>query len=444
MKRRIHVLLPTVIVMALYCSWSYAGLKSYVARADDSFSHEIVERKVEDGMIILTVSLTSQTWQDIPWRHWLTIMRPEEVRHPDKGMLFIGGGSIGGPPPGIGGGEARALMMTAQATGTTAAMLRQVPNQPLFDNLYEDALISFTYERHMSEGGDDWPLLFPMAKSAVRALDAVQEITEAEFGQAVEQFLVSGGSKRGWTTWLAAVVDERIERIAPMIIDMLNMREQMEHQLNSYGGYTESIGDYTERSLQDRLIAGEGQTLAAQVDPFAWRNELTLPKLIVLGTNDPYWTVDAANLYFDELTGRKYLYYQANTGHDASILGIGTTVQFYRELLTGEPFPGIDWQQTDDNTLTVTWERPGGRAMLWQAASHNRDFRQSHWTSTALEGDGRAEAVLTVPESGWAAYYVEVRWPGEDGMQFGLTTNMAVLPDRFPQPGKRAYDTATE
>jgi PhoPQ-activated pathogenicity-related protein len=419
-------------------------LKDYVAREDDSFSYEIVNREVEDGMTVLTVNLTSQTWQGIAWRHWLTIIRPEEIRHEDKGLLFISGGNIDSPPTQTSGGEARALMMTAKATRTTTALLRQVPNQPLFDGLREDALISLSYERFLSGAGDDWPLLFPMVKSAVRAMDAIQAITEAEFGRPVEQFLVTGGSKRGWTTWLAAVVDERIERIAPMIIDMLNTRDQMRHQLNTYGGYTESIGDYTQRELQERLLAGEGDALVAQVDPYAWRDELALPKLIVLGANDPYWTVDAANFYFDGLQGRKYLYYQANTGHDVGMLGIATTIEFYRELLTGDPFPVIEWKLTEENTLEVTWDRANGQPMLWSATSSNRDFRDAQWTSVVLAGDTYAEAILKEPESGWTASYVEVRWTSGDGLPFGLTTNMVVLPDRFPEPGIRAYDTATE
>ncbi len=444
MTRRIHVMLFVLVLMALACGGSHAGLKDYVAREDDSFSYEIVSRDVEDGMTVLTVRLTSQTWQGIPWQHWLTIIRPEEIKHDDKGLLFISGGNIDSPPTQMSGAEGRALMMTAKATGTSAALLRQVPNQPLFDGLREDALISLSYERFLSGAGDDWPLLFPMVKSAVRALDAIQAITEAEFGRSVEQFLVTGGSKRGWTTWLAAVVDERIERIAPIIIDMLNTREQMRHQLNTYGGYTESIGDYTQRELQDRLLAGDGAELVAQVDPYAWRDELALPKLIVLGANDPYWTVDAANFYFDGLQGRKHLYYQANTGHDAGMLGVATTVEFYRELLTGDPFPSIEWKLTEENTLEVSWDRANGQPMLWSATSANRDFREAQWTSVVLAGDSAAQAILKAPETGWSAHYVEVRWISGDGLPFGLTTNMVVLPDRFPAPGTRAYDKATE
>ena len=52
------------------------------------------------------------------------------------------------------------------------------------------------------------------------------------------------------------------------------------------------------------------------VDPWAYRAKLTMPKLIVNGANDPYWTQDALNLYWDDLKGDKWLLYVPNAGHN--------------------------------------------------------------------------------------------------------------------------------
>ena len=422
-----------------------AGLLGYVHREDPSFHWEITETADIDGLTVYTVDLTSQTWRDIPWKHWLTVFCPTEVTHPEDAFLFIAGGDVGNGPPRGGGMESRVLSQVATTTGSVTAMLNQVPNQPLFDGLQEDALISYTYEKFLAEGGD-WPLLYPMAKSAVRAMDAVQQLLAREKDQKITRFMTGGGSKRGWTTWLSAVVDPRVKRITPMIIDMLNTPAQMKHQLATYGGYTESIGDYTQRGIQDRMLAGDGEALLSQVDPYSWRDELTLPKLIVLGTNDPYWTVDAANLYFDGLKGEKHLYYQANTGHDANLGGIATVTEFYNSLVTGNAFPTIAWEKTAAGQIVVTWEKEGGKASLWTATSPNRDFRNATWTKSPLEGDGKVAANFDVPDKGWAAWYVEVNWPGVAGMPFGLTTQMTVLPDGYPAEGTRTYDppVATE
>ena len=39
------------------------------------------------------------------------------------------------------------------------------------------------------------------------------------------------------------------------------------------------------------------------VDPFTYRDRLTKPKLLINGTNDRYWTLDALDLYWNELQG---------------------------------------------------------------------------------------------------------------------------------------------
>jgi putative ABC transport system permease protein len=57
-----------------------------------------------------------------------------------------------------------------------------------------------------------------MTKAAVRAMDAVQAALAEGGLPHVEKFVVAGGSKRGWTTWLAAAVDPRVAAIAPIVM----------------------------------------------------------------------------------------------------------------------------------------------------------------------------------------------------------------------------------
>ncbi len=71
----------------------------------------------------------------------------------------------------------------------------------------EDAVIAFSFDRFMATGDESWPALLPMVKSAVRAMDVIQEVVPLGLGIPINDFVVSGGSKRGWTTWLTAAVD---------------------------------------------------------------------------------------------------------------------------------------------------------------------------------------------------------------------------------------------
>src|SRR5208282_3251366 len=76
-------------------------------------------------------------------------------------------------------------------------------------------------------------------QSAVRAMDAVQAWASEQGKGEVKRFVVTGGSKRGWTTWLTGAVDNRVIAIAPMVIVMLNMGAQGPNQLDVWGQYSE-------------------------------------------------------------------------------------------------------------------------------------------------------------------------------------------------------------
>jgi PhoPQ-activated pathogenicity-related protein len=415
-----------------------ASLKDYVTRPDDSYRFELVETRDMPPNTVEVIRMTSQTWQGIVWTHWLTVVIPPEVAHPENVLLVIGGGSTRDTAPRFGSEESRIIGMVASQTKSVVAGLMQVPNQPLFDGRNEDEIIALTYARYLNGDGEDWPLLKPMAKSAVKAMDTIQTFLKDKYQQEVNGFVLTGGSKRGWTSWLAAASgDPRVKAIAPVVIDVLNMSEQMPRQLASYGAYSNQIQDYTDLQIQEHMDTPRGQKLLQMVDPYAYRDStLAMPKLVMLGTNDPYWTVDAANLYFPELKAPKHLYYMANTGHGINIDGVSTMTQFYYDLLQGRPFTGIEWNIKQPGHLEVTWEKAGGEAFLWQAFSPNRDFRNATWNSTRLEGGNKASVNIEAPEAGWTACYVEVKWPGDFGFQFGNCTQMTVLPDTFPFPEK--------
>src|SRR6185503_7960289 len=229
------------------------------------------------------------------------------------------------------------------------AFLYHVPNQPIFDKK-EDALIAETFVRYLETKDDSWPLLFPMAKSLVKAMDAVQDVIRKEWKEEVKGFIVSGASKRGWTTWLTAASDPRVCAIAPMVIDTLNMTAQLPHQLKMYGKLSDSIRDYTERGLVPMKDTPEEKRMWTWVDPFTYKSKYTMPKLVVLGTNDPYWSTDALNLYWDALPAQKWISYSPNAGHNLVATGdakgpwraLSNLAAFVRHQISGQPIPSVN------------------------------------------------------------------------------------------------------
>jgi PhoPQ-activated pathogenicity-related protein len=263
-SRRFLAGLALLLGMGLPRMASAADLDDYVRADDGAFAWKLVSQTPFAGGTIHELELTSQVWHEITWKHALTVYEPAKLTTRDAALLFITGGSTGRKP-----GEKDHLMgfTLAAATGARVAMLHQVPNQPLLGDKTEDALIAETFVRYLETKDKTWPLLFPMAKSAVKAMDAVQAWSkEHGNGGAISRFVVSGASKRGWTTWLTGAVDSRVIGIAPMVIVTLNMGPQGPNQLDVWGQYSEQIEDYTKRGLMERAQTEEGTALWKMVD----------------------------------------------------------------------------------------------------------------------------------------------------------------------------------
>ncbi len=123
--------------------------------------------------------------------------------------------------------------------------LAQVPNQPIsfpsdatHAQRKEDGIIAYTWEHFLTNTSSDpnWLLQFPQVKSAVRAMDAVQEFTETLDIPRVKSFVMGGASKRGWTTWLASGIDKRVEAFIPVVMPILNIKPNLDSAFRSLGG----------------------------------------------------------------------------------------------------------------------------------------------------------------------------------------------------------------
>ena len=407
------------------------ALQDYVSAPDDSYKYELKETVEQDGCTIHKLELTSQTWQGIVWKHALYVYVPSNLRYQNTVLLFITGGKTGGQP----NEEDMAMgVKLAQAAATPVAFLHQVPNQPLFDDRVEDDLITETLLRYIETKDATWPLLFPMVKSAVSAMTAVQDLAQEKYGVEVEKFVVTGGSKRGWTSWLTAVADDRVAGIAPIVINHLNFRPQMKYQLETWGEYSEQIADYTSKGLVEVMFDKPEIPLWLWMDPYTYRSQLTLPKLIINGTNDRYWTVDATNLFWDDLVGEKHLRYVPNAGHglDGGREGaLITLAAFTQHVAAGKPTPKVDWKYEDaDGQLRLKFDaKPAPEsARLWVAHSDTKDFRNAEWKATELkrsdaDDGGGYVGVVPTSEKGHVAVFGEATFR-QGPLKYNLSTGL--------------------
>jgi len=365
-------------------------LKTYVETADPAFRYEIKETIRGESWTEYRVYLVSGTWltekevDEPQWWHWLTIVVPDKVRETES-LMLIGGGSRGETEP-IPANEE--MIRAALVTGSVVSHISNIPFQPIdYKNdtakgVYEDDLIAFAWMQFIEGGASEdlqkWLPRFPMTRAVVKAMDVVQEICEFNQSQ-VEEFFVAGASKRGWTTWDVAAVDERVTGIAPVVIDLLNIIPSFQHHWQCYGEWAPAIDPYANLGVMNYLDSDEFFALLKLVEPYQFLERLTMPKLLINAIS--------------------------------------------KDTIYAEIDPESEYQ-----------------IRIWEAINKSsRDFKSyvvgdEAWQMDALEisEDGSYAIPVSVPESGYKGALVEVVFNPDSDFPLTLTTGTLVTPDSYP------------
>jgi PhoPQ-activated pathogenicity-related protein len=443
MKRNLIVILIAyfcfVAVYAQQTITPETALDAYIHNNDPTWGWEIRDVYQIDNAKAYSLLFISQKWQGILWKHELIVFVPESVKR-DGALLFITGSSVrDGMPRFSNPDDETSLFLSALANRNNAlvCILKQVPNQPLYGGLTEDALISYTLNEFKKDKDYSWPLLFPMTKTAYKAMDVVQEFATQELDRQVNRFLVSGASKRGWTTWLTgAIRDPRVEVIAPMVIDMLNMPVTLDYQKQLYGEYSEEIQDYVNLEIPQAIHSEFGNAVVQMIDPYSYREKLTIPKMIIMGTNDPYWTVDAVKHYINDIPGHNLLHYVPNAGHGLGdkIQAFGALSAFFALMLDKADYPVCEWKllgkaKNIDLQVKTSPDKLVG-ATLWKSTSDSRDFRKATWTKSDIQINTKNRSVVNVrinyPKTGFQAFYVDLVYKDTHDEEYSVSTRMYV------------------
>lgn len=429
------------------------ALDRYVSHRDSVYAWKLLSTIPGDGYRTCVLELTSQRWRsekdvDHPvWKHWLTITIPNEVRS-NKALLYIGEGDNTDPAPSK--PPALAARIAAE-TGTVAAEVDMVPNQPLrFTDSpdkprEEDDIIAYTRVKHFKTKDDTWLVRLAMVNSGVRAMDAVQEFLASDAGGKikVDQFVVAGASKRGWTTWLVGVVDPRVVAIMPLVIDALHSEEITKHHFEAYGFFSPALDDYVNQGLFPHKIGTpEYREVLKIEDPYEYRDRpsLRMPKFMINAAGDQFFLPDGSQFYYAELPDEKHVRYVPNARHNlAGTDAADSILAFYQAIVTGHPRPRFTWKKQKDGTLVVNVTDRPTEINLWQATNSSaRDFRVDSigkaYKSTPLKESSPGVYVGQAMKSakGFTAFFVELVYPGPGKYPFKFTTEVSVVPDVLP------------
>ncbi len=374
-----------VSVIAAKNDYSPTGKEifDYVSKRDSNYYWKLINCTTNfNKSVIYELELTSLKWHKLVWNHRLRIVIPAKINKNNSLAAFMIAGSADGRT------ELAIVSKIAEKTCAPAAVLHDVPNQPLFRGLREDALIAQTFLNFINNENPNDLLLFPMAKSVVKGMDTITDFCKNKFKINIDGFVTFGASKRGWTTWLSAVVDKRVKAIAPIVYDNLNLEKQMELQISDFGKFSDQIADYTNLGITEMMISKVPNAIAIgkMVDPFAYLEKINIPKLIIIGANDKYWPIDAINVYYKKLKGDTYIHYVPNTGHNLGrqyIRAVDAISELFKAVQKNTKLPKLnaDYSIVKNKikvrcTSTVKPEK----IQAWVAVSKTKDFRESNWT----------------------------------------------------------------
>jgi PhoPQ-activated pathogenicity-related protein len=172
----------------LVCDSELGRPGTVVRKPEAEFGWQLKE-KIESqpsGDRIYDLHFVSQTWQENTWQHQLQVYQPRNVAPNSTMFLWVTGGSARSSYVSLG-------LELARKINAPVAILYNIPNQPLLESkLSEDDLIAETFVRYLKTKDENWPLLLPMVKGVVKAMDVLQAFGNVEWGEPINSFIVSG------------------------------------------------------------------------------------------------------------------------------------------------------------------------------------------------------------------------------------------------------------
>lgn len=367
----------------IFAAWAMLQTPPQVASLDDYLKLDTGKPSWTAGpknKEFTELRLNSLTWQGDQWRHEI-IIAGENIKS-DTVILNLTGDRM----------ENKMDAFTTMFSKTTAmpvVTVYGVPNQPLF-GAREDELIGVGFTKYFMTTDPTWPLYLPMTKSAIQAMDAVEEWSKGRF----KKFILTGTSKRGATSWLvSATGDKRVVGIAPFVADFtLDMIQQMKNMKTQWGQYSPEIPDFKKFDPLPYFTSPKGLKMMDMTDASTMMDKVKVPVLIVNGGNDKFTTVDSTRVYWDKIKSPKLFKMIPNASHffaipnalhegyiESQALDAMRAVRYFAECISGKVAGGLP-----DVNVKTDPRRKGSR--MWTVGSPTLWIQDSAWKQGSAAG----------------------------------------------------------
>uniref|UniRef100_A0A7S4N9G2 Uncharacterized protein n=1 Tax=Paramoeba aestuarina TaxID=180227 RepID=A0A7S4N9G2_9EUKA len=462
---------------------TFSPLKYFVNFDDGSYAYNVSTQGAMtmsyrgDTYTLYNLFLTSGHWltntesNTYTQTHWLQFCIPDTIVDPTTAYLWIDGYTnreYSNPPTSLD----TTVSIPCTHSNTLSFGLYQIPNAPVYftgdasgQRRTEDAIIAWTWAHYINNTLEpDWLARMPMTRAGIRAMDAAQQFWDTIRGSqdGIEQFVVAGASKRGWTTWMVGAMDDpRVVSIVPVVAPIANLIPQMNEQWQSYNGFSWVLKDYIDLGLMGFLNLPVFEQLLEIIDPLSYRGALSkIAKYEIGATNDEFFMPDALKFYWDDIPGEKLWRIIPNCDH--TIVGhAGDALRSFTGYIasfkkgTEKPRPVYSWEISEDAmTITVTATTEGlVKAKVWESKNKkNRDWRAAK-CATAAPKCANAGAYFTPnnvtelepgvftytidppTDKHYTAFFIELSYELYDNTpEMVVTSDVAIAPREMPFP----------
>ncbi|ECI8303948.1 PhoPQ-activated pathogenicity-related family protein [Salmonella enterica] len=377
-------------------------------------------------VVVRHYELLSQHWSPddmvtpAQWRHNVDIYIPETAKEHhalvvvNNGINYDKGVQITGKP---GDFPQETLASISRDTNTIVISVSDIPNQYLtFQDdkkpLKEDESVSRSWALFME--APEQRKLMPLNIPMVTALSQAMRLAKKELTQwNINSFIITGISKRGWTTWLSAIADPDVEAIVPFAIDLLDIDASLEHIYQSYGGnWPITFYPYYQQGIDEKIKSPTFTQLRQIIDPLRYLNtiyqpRLAIPKYIINASGDDFFVPDNTRFYYSKLPGVKSL----------------------------RIVPNMNFSEAPVKVVRWTANNPNARDFRYACGIRYQPL------TIDIPANNKISITLNEPKTGWEATYIEATF--NDG--YVATSQVYITPDeKYPQTAPPSVNAACQ
>ena len=497
-----------LLSLPLLAAMPHTALDDYVGTLSPNFTwfdtgHKV--RPIVGGMAHI-LNVTSQVWMSEAeaagpngalWTHQVAVIIPHHLRYNQTSWSYLTGDCNAGPPKPPSALDEDLVLAASMAAkvGMITIVVYQLPNCPI---VYpsdpskrprgEDAMIAWAWRQYLQDKDQDarWLPRLPMVKAAFACMKAATEWLDKTGMAQIDGWVVSGASKRGWTTWMVGATAPvcswcpKVIGITPLVPIVPYLNHSVHLQRQSLGGFTFAFKDYVDADVLGSFDTPGFERLLSIVDPAHYLERFAkLPKLAVVSSDDEFMQLDWTQHGWASFPGETKLLVVPNSEHSliTGIPKVLSTLSAFVASIAGSQTPEERPEfafSRDHATGTVTVSLTRGekpeRVTLRHAqtlSDQRRDFRwvrlanetsspchlpgislpkpimgggdcvqPMYWHETVLTplADGTYTATPPDPKEGhFTGYFVELIYP-QDAMKnhLQISTPGFVWPDTLP------------